>query len=68
VERNLRIATRGSRLALAQFEIISKILRKVGINAEPVILKSHGEVDTVTPLYMIGERGIFVRKAQRRRA
>lgn len=62
MERNLRIATRGSRLALAQFEIISKILRKVGINAEPVILKSHGEVDTVTPLYMIGERGIFVRK------
>ncbi|MGC8645133.1 MAG: hydroxymethylbilane synthase [Thermoplasmata archaeon] len=62
MERIIRIATRGSRLALAQFDIISKGLSDKGFRAEPVIVKSHGEIDTATPLYKMGERGIFVKR------
>ncbi|MEL9914315.1 MAG: hydroxymethylbilane synthase [Thermoplasmatales archaeon] len=62
MERTVRLATRGSELAIAQFNIISDSLMAKGIKGEPVIVRSHGEIDVSTPLYMIGERGIFVKK------
>jgi hydroxymethylbilane synthase len=62
MEGILRIATRGSRLALAQYEIISKVLAERGIKCEPIITQSHGESDYRTPLYDMKEQGIFVKR------
>lgn len=62
MEEKIRIATRGSSLALKQFEIVSGVLRGAGIGSEAVIVKSHGEIDASTPLYRMKEQGIFVRK------
>jgi hydroxymethylbilane synthase len=61
MEGPVKIATRGSRLALKQFEIVSKELESHGLQSQPVIIKSHGERDTSTPLYNMKEQGIFVR-------
>lgn len=57
----MRVATRGSSLALRQFEIISKTLEPHGLVIEPALVESHGERDATTPLYSMREQGIFVR-------
>ena len=62
MEGNLRIATRGSRLALVQYEIISNLLAAHGIICSPVEIRSHGESDTHTPLYKMDEQGVFVKR------
>ena len=62
MEGIIRLATRGSRLALKQFEIISRTLESYGVKCEPFLVESHGEHDTETPLYSMSEQGIFVRK------
>jgi hydroxymethylbilane synthase len=62
MEGVLKIATRGSRLALAQYEIVSKMLTGRGIRCEPIIMESHGESDSRTPLYDMKEQGIFVKR------
>ncbi len=62
MERAIKIATRGSKLALKQFEIISKELESAGFRAEPVIVQSHAEHDAETPLYLMKEQGVFVKR------
>ncbi|MEM0136656.1 MAG: hypothetical protein QXU18_15755, partial [Thermoplasmatales archaeon] len=61
MEGTLKIATRGSRLAIAQYEIIAKVLISHGVECVPVRIKSQGEHDSKTPLYKIDEQGIFVK-------
>lgn len=61
MEGILKIATRGSRLALKQYEIISKELEMHGVKSEPVVVKPYGERDTKSPLYEMKEQGVFVR-------
>jgi len=62
MERGMRIATRGSKLALAQADIISSLLRDNGILAEKITVKSQGDVDVRSPIYESKEQGVFVRK------
>lgn len=62
MEKVLKIATRGSNLALVQFDIISSILRDNGIGAEKFIVKSYGDIDSKNPLYEAKEQGIFVKR------
>ena len=60
----LRAATRGSPLALWQTNFVSMLLKPFGIEVEPLILKTKGDQDQVTPLHVIGGRGIFVKEIQ----
>lgn len=62
MEGALRIATRGSRLALKQYGIISNVLEVHGIGTRPVVVESHGEEDRKTALYEMKEQGIFVKR------
>ena len=57
----LRIATRGSRLALAQTKIVADKLAALGIASEPLVVLTKGDRDTQSPLPAIGGNGLFVR-------
>ena len=62
----LRLATRGSRLALAQSELVAAALRAShpGIELELVRVRSEGDIDRDSPLTEIGGRGVFVRAVE----
>lgn len=61
--RRLRLATRGSALALAQATLVADALRGAapGIEIELVRIQTEGDADRVTPLSVLGGRGVFVR-------
>lgn len=58
----MKIGTRGSRLALAQAEKVSRLLEGAGVGAETVIVKTSGDVQTDSPLYALKGYGAFVRE------
>lgn len=58
----MRIGTRGSRLAMAQAEKVCTLLEARGIKAEPVIVKTSGDVQADRPLYALKGYGAFVRE------
>lgn len=62
----LRIGTRGSRLALAQAELVAEAIRAAypdrGIALVPV--STAGDLDRRRPFAEIGERGIFVKELE----
>lgn len=66
METVLKVATRGSKLALRQYDIISEILESHGLKCMPVETESHGEQDAGSPLYSMKEQGIFVKKLNNR--
>ncbi len=55
----IRLATRGSRLALAQSAMIADALRELGADVELVPVKTLGDVSTA-PLSSMGGVGVFV--------
>ena len=57
----LRVATRGSKLSLAQTEIALNTLRKVepGLEYELVIVKTKGDIHVDKPFKEIGGKGLF---------
>ncbi|CAB5003569.1 MAG: hydroxymethylbilane synthase [Actinobacteria bacterium] len=57
----LRIATRGSSLALWQAERVAELL---GSPAELVIIETRGDQDTTSPIHAIGGTGVFVKEVQ----
>src|SRR5918999_2155468 len=57
----LRIATRGSRLALWQAERVAALL---GGDVELVIVSTTGDQRTDVPIWTIGGTGVFVKEAQ----
>jgi hydroxymethylbilane synthase len=59
---SLRIATRGSQLALAQAELAAAALRDAhaGFEVELVTIATEGDRDRETPLTLLGGRGVFV--------
>lgn len=61
--RTLRLATRGSALALAQAALVTDALRRAdaGITVEIVRVQTEGDIDRTTPLRTLGGRGVFVR-------
>src|SRR3984957_8762315 len=62
----LRLATRGSPLALRQTELVSGLLRQAhpGLEVEPVVVRTQGDRDSLTPLDQIGGQGVFVTEVE----
>jgi hydroxymethylbilane synthase len=65
-ERSLRIATRGSRLALWQAEHVAARLRAAfaGTFVETVVVKTTGDRVLDTPLSKIGDKGLFTKELE----
>ncbi|HXB29410.1 MAG TPA: hydroxymethylbilane synthase [Puia sp.] len=61
MSKKLRIGTRESQLALWQANHVKLLLKKHGVEAELVLIKSEGDLDLTTPLYAMGVQGIFTR-------
>jgi hydroxymethylbilane synthase len=57
----LRAATRGSRLARAQTDLVIELL---GVDAEPVVVDTVGDRRTDLPIWELGGRGVFVKEVQ----
>ena len=57
----IRIGTRGSKLALAQTEIVAKKLKNLGIEVEQKIISTQGDEVTGVPLHELGKQGVFVK-------
>ena len=66
MSRLLRLATRGSNLALWQARHVSALLRRhhPGLRITLVIVNSSGDGDHATPLYRMGNIGVFVKEVQ----
>lgn len=62
---HVRLATRGSRLALVQTGEVEEALRRLGHTTELVVVESHGDRDRSTPLYRMGVKGIFEKEVDR---
>ncbi|HEY3272736.1 MAG TPA: hydroxymethylbilane synthase [Methanocella sp.] len=58
----MRIGTRGSKLAMAQAEKVCALLEAMGEKAEPVVVKTSGDVQADRPLYALKGYGAFVRE------
>jgi uroporphyrinogen III methyltransferase/synthase len=58
--RRIRLATRSSRLALAQAEEVRHALEKLGYTVELKRVTTHGDRDRKSPLTRIGGSGLFV--------
>jgi len=62
----IRLATRGSRQALAQAQVVaSGIERSTGRRVELVLIETSGDVRQDVPLHSIGGQGVFVKEVQR---
>ncbi len=62
----LRLATRGSPLALTQTELVAALLRQAhpGLEVEPVVVRTRGDQDAESPLDLIGGQGVFVTEVE----
>jgi hydroxymethylbilane synthase len=62
----IRLATRGSPLALRQTEIVTELLRHAhpGLEVEPVVVRTRGDQDVSSPLGQIGGQGVFVTEVE----
>ena len=58
--RRIRLATRSSRLALAQAEEVRHALEQLGYTVELKTVTTHGDRDRKSPLTQIGGSGLFV--------
>ena len=65
-EHAVRLATRGSPLALAQASIVAELLRarNVSVRAEPVVVRTEGDRRHDEDLERIGGQGVFVKEVQ----
>jgi hydroxymethylbilane synthase len=58
----LRIGTRGSKLALAQANLVKELLAKNGVSTEIKIIKTSGDTIIDRPLHEVQGFGVFVRE------
>lgn len=61
MQKEIRIGTRESQLALWQANKVKDLLEAQGYTTTLVPIKSEGDIDLVTPLYEIGVQGIFTK-------
>jgi len=61
-----RLGTRGSKLAVAQVEIVKAKLEKVNPNTkfEIEIIHTQGDIDLTSPLCEIGGKGVFIKELE----
>jgi len=57
----LRAATRGSRLARIQTDLVGSL---IGEDVEPVVVETVGDRTTDVPIWELGGRGVFVKEVQ----
>jgi hydroxymethylbilane synthase len=57
----LRAATRGSRLARAQTDLVAELL---GGDVEPVVVETQGDRQLDVPIWELGGTGVFVKEVQ----
>lgn len=62
--KTIVIATRGSRLALAQTELVRQSIENVGVSCEILTVKTKGDRDRSSALSDIGGNGLFVREIE----
>ena len=62
--RTLRLATRGSALALVQANTVKDALEALGASVEIVPVSTKGDRDVKSPLAKIGGRGLFVKEVE----
>jgi hydroxymethylbilane synthase len=62
----LRLATRGSPLALRQTELVSELLRRAhpALDVEPLVVRTRGDREATAPLDQIGGQGVFVTEVE----
>ena len=64
---NYRVATRGSKLALIQTEILNRTLRNIfpSVNCDIIRIKSMGDIKRNKFLFSVNEKGIFEKEVDR---
>jgi hydroxymethylbilane synthase len=60
--KKLRIGSRGSKLALAQANLVKDLLARKGVDTEIKIIKTSGDTFTDRPLHEVQGFGVFVRE------
>jgi hydroxymethylbilane synthase len=62
----IRLATRGSPLALRQTALVAELLRRAhpGLVVEPLVVRTRGDQDASAPLDQIGGQGVFVTEVE----
>ena len=63
--RKIRVAARASPLSIAQAMEVIGPLRKTGLEVELLEVKSAGDFDKTTPLYIMQEKGIFEKEVDK---
>lgn len=63
--RKIVLATRGSKLALAQAEQVKALIEAKGFECELLIVKTKGDKDQNRPIHEIGGDGLFVREIEK---
>lgn len=63
---NIKIGTRGSKLALTQANLVADSLKKIdpGITAEICVIKTSGDIMQDVSLLKIGGKGVFVKEIE----
>ncbi|NRA43833.1 MAG: hydroxymethylbilane synthase [Oligoflexales bacterium] len=64
INRKLRIASRGSKLALWQADYVKSLLAKQGIDSEVLVIKTTGDRVQDRFLHEIGGKGVFVKEIE----
>lgn len=63
--RKIVLATRGSKLAMAQAEQVKALIEAKGFECELLIVKTKGDKDQNRPIHEIGGDGLFVREIEK---
>jgi len=63
---SIRLGTRGSKLALAQADFVSKLLEAQALNLEVqiIVIKTKGDQLLNDPIWKIGDKGLFVKELE----
>ena len=63
---NIKVGTRGSKLALAQANSVVESIKKTApeINAEIIVIKTSGDIMQDVSLLQIGGQGVFVKEIE----
>ncbi|MCM1365179.1 MAG: hydroxymethylbilane synthase [Faecalibacterium sp.] len=64
--RKIVLATRSSKLAMAQANIVKTMLEKCGVSVSILEVSTKGDMDRESPLSAIGGDGLFVREIEKK--